>query len=273
MADFRCSKHQVAVACLFLLIFTGISIAKEKEYHVVRKGETITMIARQYNTSPQELMRINKISDPRKLQIGKRLLLPEKSSFSLSSTSSTPLSLSPSKSNANIEINSLGKDSISPMLRSIIELLEAPRVRRGRWKYVVVHHSGASSGNARIIDVYHRQKGMESGLAYHFVVGNGKLSKDGQIEVGLRWIRQQPGGHLSDDRLNEVSIGICLVGNFNLTPPTKRQVAATIELIRYLNQRCGPRKLIFKGHREINPRPTDCPGRLFPLRVFHQLFN
>ncbi len=265
----------ITAVCLFYLAAPSICGTSTSNHHIVRKGETLTIIAKQHHTTAEELMRLNKISDPRKLQIGQRLILPKESTASSPSTPSPPPA--PSQPNPKISteivVNPPSQGSVSPMLRPIIDLLEAPRVRRGRWKYVVVHHSGASTGNARIIDVYHRQKGMENGLAYHFVIGNGRYSKDGQIEVGPRWIRQQAGGHLYDEHLNEVSIGICLVGDFNRTAPSKRQIAATIDLIRYLNQRCGGKKLIFKGHREINSRPTDCPGRLFPLRAFHRLFN
>jgi hypothetical protein len=262
MSYLRC--YVPLIAAVFYLGILNV-YGTSADHHIVRKGETLTMIAKQYGVSTQELMRVNKISNPRKLQIGQRLILPkEYSSFKHPSESAT-ISESPAYSSS--------RASVPPMLRSVIDLLEAPRVRRNRWKYVVVHHSGAATGNARIIDVYHRQKGMENGLAYHFVIGNGRQSKDGQIEVGPRWIRQQPGGHLYDEHLNEVSIGICLVGDFNRAAPSKRQIAAATELIRYLNQRCGGKKLIFRGHREINSRPTDCPGRLFPLRAFHRLFD
>jgi murein DD-endopeptidase MepM/ murein hydrolase activator NlpD len=264
----------IAAVCLFFLVTLSAYAAAEQ--HTVRKGETLVSIAKKYNTTPQQIMRLNKISDPRRLQIGQQLNLPTKGSVNIptdKSSEKSAASLSAPKISSDVITLPPSRSMLSPMLRSVIDLLEAPRVRRGRWKYVVIHHSGAAKGNARIIDVYHRQKGMENGLAYHFVIGNGHDSKDGQIEVGPRWIHQQSGGHLYDHHLNEISIGICLVGDFNRTSPTKRQIAAATELIRYLNQRCGGKKLIFRGHKEINSRPTDCPGRYFPLRAFHRLFN
>jgi N-acetyl-anhydromuramyl-L-alanine amidase AmpD len=113
---------------------------------------------------------------------------------------------------------------------------------------------------------------MENGLAYHFVIGNGNDSGDGQIEVGSRWTKQIRGGHLHSDALNEVSIGICFVGNFDEHRPSRKQEAAAIELISYLNKICG-KPPQFKLHREINPRPTACPGKLFPAAAFHRLFG
>ncbi|MES2308650.1 MAG: N-acetylmuramoyl-L-alanine amidase [Verrucomicrobiota bacterium] len=152
-------------------------------------------------------------------------------------------------------------------------LIDLPHIQKGRWKYIVVHHSATSSGNAAIFDLAHRQRGMENGLAYHFVIGNGHDAKDGEIEVGNRWLKQLQGGHLRSESLNMIAIGICLVGNFEETRPTRRQQAAAIELISYLRKKLGRPYPEFKGHREINPMPTSCPGRNFPLPAFHRIFD
>lgn len=117
---------------------------------------------------------------------------------------------------------------------------------------------------------------MQNGLAYHFVIGNGRGAGDGEIEIGPRWTRQINGGHVASDYLNYISLGICLTGDLNERPPTKRQLAALDELIRYLRSRCGKvqgRYAIVRGHREINPKPTDCPGNKFPLRWLHRRFD
>lgn len=151
--------------------------------------------------------------------------------------------------------------------------IDAPRVRSGRWKYIVVHHSGTRSGSGRVFEYYHRNvRRMENGMAYHFVIGNGNGSGDGEIEVGDRWRKQLQGGHLASDDLNDVAIGICLVGDFNTQRPTRKQIAALTELIEYLSQKTGPRPR-FRAHREINPKPTDCPGKLFPTSAMHRLFD
>jgi LysM repeat protein len=44
--------------------------------HVVTKGETLTAIARRYKVTVPELLKVNKIADARKLQIGQTLALP-----------------------------------------------------------------------------------------------------------------------------------------------------------------------------------------------------
>lgn len=158
-----------------------------------------------------------------------------------------------------------GSESASVYLRECKETIDKPKIKRDRWKYVVIHHSGTSKGSADVFEHYHRMvRGMENGLAYHFVIGNGSYTGDGLIEVGDRWRKQKAGGHLYSEFLNDISIGICFVGDFNSERPTARQIAACIELVDYLRKICPGTRPKFMLHREINPRPTECPGKYFP---------
>ena len=163
---------------------------------------------------------------------------------------------------------------LTPAVRKAID---NAKVQRGRWKYIIVHNSGTRQGNARIFDNYHRRvRKMQNGLAYHFVIGNGKSSGNGQIEIGNRWTRQINGGHVASNYLNDISIGICLVGDLNRDLPTKSQLEALDELCTYLRGRIGKVKgkpAIVKGHKEINPKPTDCPGDRFPLSFLRKRFG
>jgi hypothetical protein len=150
-------------------------------------------------------------------------------------------------------------------------------VRHGRWKYIIVHNSGTREGNARVFNIYHlRVRHMKNGLAYHFVIGDGHGSGDGQIEIGHRWTAQLNGGHVASDYLNDISLGICLVGDFNRDLPTQAQIGALEELIDYLRIRVGKtqgHRAIVYAHKEINPRPTDCPGDRFPYSWLHGKFR
>jgi N-acetylmuramoyl-L-alanine amidase len=160
------------------------------------------------------------------------------------------------------------------LTRSVRSAIDRAPVLRERWRFIIVHNSGTRQGNARIFDYYHRNvRRMPNGLAYHFVIGNGTSSGDGEIEVGDRWRRQINGGHVHSDYLNNISLGICLVGDFNRDQPTRAQLASAEELIRYLRARCGKvegKNIPVRPHREMNPPrwPTDCPGDAFPYRWF-----
>jgi hypothetical protein len=159
---------------------------------------------------------------------------------------------------------------------SVIDAIRRAPVKRHRWQFIVVHNSGTRQGNARVFDYYHRHvRRMQNGLAYHFVIGNGTSTGNGQIEIGDRWRRQINGGHVHSDYLNNISLGICLVGDFNRDQPTRAQLDACEELIRYLRDRCGKTErgtIPVKPHREINPPrwPTDCPGDDFPYSWFRR---
>jgi N-acetylmuramoyl-L-alanine amidase-like protein len=162
------------------------------------------------------------------------------------------------------------------LTRSVIDAIRRAPVKRRRWQFIVVHNSGTRQGNARVFDYYHRHvRRMPNGLAYHFVIGNGTSTGNGQIEVGDRWRRQINGGHVHSDYLNNISLGICLVGDFNRDQPTRAQLDACEELIRYLRERCGKTDrgaIPVRPHREMNPPrwPTDCPGDDFPYSWFRR---
>ena len=71
----------------FAILLAGIGA--EDLIHVVGKGDTIYSISRFYQVTPEELMKANGISDPSKLQVGKRLIIPP-SAFSDITISSDP---------------------------------------------------------------------------------------------------------------------------------------------------------------------------------------
>jgi N-acetylmuramoyl-L-alanine amidase len=162
------------------------------------------------------------------------------------------------------------------LTRSVRDQIDRAPVARSRWQFIVVHNSGTRQGNAAAFDYYHRHiRRMQNGLAYHFVIGNGTSTGNGQVEVGDRWRRQINGGHVHSDYLNNIALGICLVGDFNRDQPTRAQLDCCEELIRYLRQRCGKvgdHYPIVKPHREMNPPrwPTDCPGDVFPYSWFRR---
>lgn len=150
-----------------------------------------------------------------------------------------------------------------------IDAIRRAPVQRARWKFIIVHNSGTRQGSARVFDYYHRHvRRMKNGLAYHFVIGNGTSTRNGQIEIGDRWVHQLRGGHVHSDYMNNIGLGICLVGDFNRDQPTRAQLEACEELIKYLQERCG--KMQVRPHREVNPPrwATDCPGDVFPYGWF-----
>src|SRR5688572_31655749 len=57
-------------------------------------------------------------------------------------------------------------------------------IRTARWKYIYVHHSRTTSGNAMTL------ARSADGVGDHFVIGNGDGCIDGEIQIGQRWNKQ-----------------------------------------------------------------------------------
>lgn len=135
-----------------------------------------------------------------------------------------------------------------------------------RWTSVIIHHSATKRGSAREFDRFHREKNGWDELGYHFVIGNGTSTPDGLVEVGPRWHKQKHGAHCKTpgNYYNEHGIGICLVGDFSKSRPTRKQLTALNKLLRFLASRCGIGRGQITTHGAVTGK-TRCPGRFFPI--------
>jgi hypothetical protein len=135
------------------------------------------------------------------------------------------------------------------------------------WRFIVIHHSATAKGCAAAFDAYHRNGRKWDELGYHFVIGNGTGSGDGQVEVGSRWPKQKHGAHCkvgNDETYNQVGIGICLVGDFERGGrPSASQMDALARLIDYLAARYRIADDHVIGHGDVDD--TRCPGRQFSM--------
>lgn len=141
-------------------------------------------------------------------------------------------------------------------------------VTEKRWNCIVVHHTATSFGSASIIDKWHREGNHWEGVGYDFVIGNGTSTPDGLVEPTFRWTQQRTGAHCKtpDNSVNERGIGICLIGNFDKTNPTPKQMQALAKLVKYLQKRYGIPKSRIYGHKDVRgANPTRCPGSKFSM--------
>ena len=140
--------------------------------------------------------------------------------------------------------------------------------QKSQWKYIVIHHSGTAIGNTKRFDKYHKEvRHMENGVAYHYVICNGSCGcKDGHIEITRRWEKQLPGGHCRSEINNQISIGICIVGNFQKTRPSEKQFWSLVWLIKKLMQEYNIPIRNVRGHKNMQGENTLCPGKYFPWR-------
>lgn len=134
---------------------------------------------------------------------------------------------------------------------------------RDQWRYIVIHHSGASHGSAQTLAAQHEALGLK-GLGYHFVIGNGNGSGDGELFVGHRWLDQAYGAHAAGpegERYNLQSIGICLVGDGDRRPFTSAQISRLADLVSSMCRELGIPEDRVILHRSI--AGTTSPGRFF----------
>lgn len=282
----------VALILSFLLASPGL-LALE---HVVRRGETLGDIAARYDVTVEELVRANQIRDKNRVYAGQKLMIPGEEvqpvreityrvgrGETLSEIaaehglSARELQRHNGLRNVNriqagqylrIPIRGEGDHpSLSGPLRA-----ELDRIRpSGRWRSVVIHHSATDRGSAEGMDRYHREeRRMANGLAYHFVIGNGRGMGDGEIAIGDRWRQQLDGGHTAIDTANRTGIGICLIGNFEKNRPSAAQMQSLEALVRYLQDRCHIPLDRVTTHKHVHPGHTVCPGKLFPEAALRQ---
>jgi N-acetylmuramoyl-L-alanine amidase len=102
-------------------------------------------------------------------------------------------------------------------------------------------------------------------IGYHYGV-----EQFGQrFEIMAGRMLTEPGAHCRERGMNRSSIGICLVGNFDVGPPAPDQWDLSVRLVRSLMRAFGIPTVMVYGHREIKTSKT-CPGHFFDLDRFRR---
>lgn len=129
---------------------------------------------------------------------------------------------------------------------------------------LVIHHSGTTAGAPKSFAEYHvmsKPKGRGwPGIGYHYVIG-----KRGQV-----W-------QTNDDATisyqaasyNGISLGICLVGNFDIETPSKEQLDILVLLCKHLISTYLDIKRVI-GHRETGTTKKNCPGLNFDMNALRE---
>ena len=284
----------------FLLSFLFFSLfAKAQHVHTVQKNETLSAIAQKYGISASTIQAINGIRDPNLLFVGKKLKIPNgptseipytvKKGDSLGSIASrfgAKLSEICSRNGISspnlikvgqkiiIPVKGSTKPPPSLLPSSLIKSLSSIKPYPGKWKKIIIHHSATPVDDAMNMHRVHKARGMKNGLAYHFVISNGsRKAYDGEVFIGTRWKGQLDGGHVKKLSWNKTCIGICLIGNFELKPPSNRQLDALEGLCEYLMKRCRIPKSQVTTHKILHPGHTACPGKYLSLPSFIRRLN
>lgn len=136
--------------------------------------------------------------------------------------------------------------------------------------WIVIHHSLTEDGSPKNWDAirkYHMEvKGWNDiGYTYGLENVNGKLTILEGRQIG------EVGAHAFD--FNAKSIGICLVGNYDMDPPSDDRLETLSLFCRDLQREFKIPKENVIGHRDTFilrgvPVEKSCPGERFDLKSF-----
>lgn len=118
------------VICLFLL-FSGQGIFAQEAVHVVRRGDTVYSLARQYGVGVEEILTLNAISDPRRIREGQRLRIPQAAQGSASAGGSVQAGASGGGAARFLEYRAVRGDSLYALARRYGTTMEAIRGASG----------------------------------------------------------------------------------------------------------------------------------------------
>ncbi|WDE96404.1 N-acetylmuramoyl-L-alanine amidase [Lentisphaera profundi] len=209
--------------------------------HIVKKGETLTAIAKRYRSSVNSIVRTNKLKSST-INIDQKLYI-------------------------NSAYNPYKKSKKKPTLPGQVKVV--PRSQwcqynmksnvnpMGHIKKITVHHTTAPANLAKMSDVTYlniiektHQKKNWASIGYHYIIG-----RDGTIYQG-RPIKYQ-GAHVSGANSN--NIGVSLIGDFNKKLPNSKQLASLNTMLGYLRKKYQLPATKVYGHKHLGQ--SECPGR------------
>jgi N-acetylmuramoyl-L-alanine amidase len=132
-------------------------------------------------------------------------------------------------------------------------------------EYIVIHHSltkDSKTLSAQAIRKAHKAMAWVD-IGYHYVIE--RVANHYEIICGR--MMNEIGAHCKEFDMNSKSIGICLIGNFDIEPPPVAQWKLALKLVQSLCDVLGISKYNVKGHRDYATYKS-CPGRLFDMGKF-----
>jgi N-acetylmuramoyl-L-alanine amidase len=146
---------------------------------------------------------------------------------------------------------------LSYILKDIMAALPVHKTKRYKTRaltsitHVVVHHSATTQGTAEAFARYHVGLGWP-GCSYHYVIDKQGVVFKCQPASRITW-------HAAN--YNGRSIGICMVGNFDIEQPTEAQKATLLALLKDTMRSYNIPSSHVVGHREVPAAKKSCPGR------------
>ena len=133
-------------------------------------------------------------------------------------------------------------------------------------KYIILHHSltkdsGTVSWGA--IRDYHTRTLGWTDIGYHAGI---ELVGD-NYEILLGRMLNVPGAHTKG--MNHLSLGICFIGNFDISPVPREQWDKGVQLVKSLKEIFNIPINHVQGHRDY-ANYKSCPGKQFDMNQFRK---
>lgn len=128
-------------------------------------------------------------------------------------------------------------------------------------KRIIIHHTHNPNLDLESTHKLHIEKFKWAGIGYNYLIEN-----DGRIFEG-RGLKV--GAHAKGN--NRDSIGIALVGNFDIGYPEDIQLKPLIELCLSFMYEYDIEVNKVIGHRELEGVTKSCPGELFDMMEFRRM--
>jgi N-acetylmuramoyl-L-alanine amidase len=132
-----------------------------------------------------------------------------------------------------------------------------------QWSHIILHHSLTDDGATvswQAIRRYHVQEKHWDDIGYHY----GIELINGEYEVLVGRDINRVGAHTVT--MNQLAIGICFVGNFDVTIPPEAMLKRGVAFVASLCEQHNIMPDNIVGHRFYAPK--SCPGNNFDLTSF-----
>jgi hypothetical protein len=145
-----------------------------------------------------------------------------------------------------------------------------------RPRFIIIHHSATADGRTFSWDAIRQYHIKERGwvdVGYH--VGVELIGE--RYEALFGRMLDEEGAHCKEGGMNQLGIGVCLVGNFDADPPGEAALEKLRDIVRWLMRQFEIPARNVLGHREIGMRAgydwqkgqyKSCPGGQFNMEEF-----
>jgi len=153
--------------------------------------------------------------------------------------------------NALAKVDVVNRIMTTPQINNLKYLFEPSPKRTEKIKYIVVHHDAFDLKKNSILAInktHITERGWKS-ASYHYHI---------DIEANVSQLHSESENTPHVQGYNNISVGVCVQGNFENQELDKKQKVELIKLLNVLIRKYPTARVV--GHSDLNPT-TLCPGK------------